>query len=325
MRSQGKRQRAMLAVVFVVGLGMATAAYADDDLRGVITARGIDGTLMMRTDDMFSVIVVLDDTTSVRRTDGLREMKISSTSLIPGLRVQVEGTFLATDRFAAERVKFSRSDLKMALAIKGGIDPTDQRSLDNRKRIAENAAIIAQQQQALQQQELQIAANKDHLRANDDKIGRAGLALAATNTRIASLADHEVKSTMTMYFKNGSASIGRKQKAELERLAQQARAIRGSVIQIEGHASAVGSEALNQRLSMQRAHAVAAVLSQNGIAPTQMLMPATMGVSSQVAANTTSKGQSENRRVVVTVLQNKGIAESSAANPGSTTVERLKR
>ncbi len=62
------------------------------------------------------------------------------------------------------------------------------------------------------------------------------------------------------------------------------------VIQIEGHASAVGSEALNQLLSMQRAYAVAAVLSQNGIAPTQMLVPATMGVSSQVAANTTSRG-----------------------------------
>jgi OOP family OmpA-OmpF porin len=322
MRSQGKWHRAMLAMVFACGLGMPTAASADDDLRGVITARGHDGTLMVRTDEMSSVIVVMDDATNIRRTDGLRELKMSSASLIPGLRVRIEGTFLDVDRFAARRVKFSRSDLKVAHAIRGGVAPTDQRSLDNRRRIAENAAIIAQQQHALKQQDLQIAANKDHLRANDDKIGRASLAVAATNMRITSLADHEIRSEMTVYFRNGSASIGKHQKAQLELLAQQASAIRGVVIQVEGHASAVGSEAWNQRLSMRRAHAVAAVLSQHGIAPTQMLVPATMGVSSQIAANTTSKGQSENRRVVVTVLQNKAIAESSTANPGSTTVER---
>jgi OOP family OmpA-OmpF porin len=325
MRSRSNRQRTILGVLLAVCLGMSTAAYADDDIRGVITARGHDGTLMVRTDDSSSVIVVLDDTTRVRRTDGLREMKISSASLIPGLRVQIEGIFLAANRFAAHDVKFSRSDLKTALAIKGGVDPTDARSLENQKRIDEsamaierNARTIEQQRQTLQKQERLIAANAD-------SIARTGMAVAAANHRIASLADHEVKSSMTVYFHNNSASIGRKQKEDLERLAQQAHTIRGVVIQVEGHASAVGSEALNQRLSMQRAHAVAAVLSQNGIAPTQMLFPATMGVSSQAAANTTSKGQSENRRVVVTVLQNKAIAQSSAANPGSPTAERVKR
>jgi OOP family OmpA-OmpF porin len=317
MPSRRNRQ-VILGVLLAVGLGVSTEAYADEDVRGVITARGRDGTLMVRTDDLSSLIVVLDDTTSVKRTDGLRDMKISSASLIPGLRVELEGTFLSADRFAARCVKFSRSDLKMAFAIRGGIEPTDLRSLENQKRIEHNARTIEQQRQTLQQQEREIA-------ANSDRIARTSLALAATNYRIASLADHEIKSVMTVHFRNGSASIGGKQKSELERLAQQARAIRGVVIQIEGHASAVGSEATNQLLSMQRAHAVAAVLSQNGIAPTQMLVPATMGVSSQVADNTTSSGQSENRRVVVTVLQNKAMAESSTANPGSTTVERLTR
>ena len=321
MPSRRNRQ-VILGVLLAVGLGVSTAAYADEadaGVRGVITAHGRDGTLLVRTDDLSSLIVVLDDTTKIKRTDGFRDLlKVSSASLIPGLRVQLEGTFLAADRFAARRIEFSRSDLKMAFAIQGVVEPTDLRSLENQKRIEQNARTIEQQRQALQQQERVIA-------ANSDRIARTGLAPAATNHRITSLADHEIKSVMTVYFGNGSASIGGKQKSELEQLAQQARAIRGVVIQIEGHASALGSEATNQLLSMQRAHAVAAVLSQNGIAPTQMLVPATMGVSSQVADNTTSSGQSENRRVVVTVLQNKAIAESSTANPGSTTVERLTR
>jgi OmpA-OmpF porin, OOP family len=276
MRSQGNRPSAVLAVIFMTGLAISTAAYADDKLHGVITARGHDGALMVRTDDMSSVIVVMDHTTKVRRTDGLREMKMSSASLMPGLRVRVEGKFFGADRFAAQRVKFSRSDLKAALASKGGIDPIDQRSLDNRNPIT----IVG---------------------------------------------DQEIRSAMTVYFRNGSAAIREPQRAALERIAQQAKAIRGVVIQVEGHASAIGSDARNERLSMQRAHAVAAVLSQNGITPTQMLVRATKGISSQVADNTTYRGQLENRRVVVTVLQNKAIAESSTANSGSTAVGRLTR
>ena len=34
-----------------------------------------------------------------------------------------------------------------------------------------------------------------------------------------------------------------------------------------------------------------------------------MGTSDQVGNNTTRKGQAENRRVVVTILQNKGIVQ----------------
>jgi OmpA-OmpF porin, OOP family len=39
-----------------------------------------------------------------------------------------------------------------------------------------------------------------------------------------------------------------------------------------------------------------------------MLAPGAMGTANQVAPDTTSEGQAENRRVVVSVLQNKGIA-----------------
>jgi outer membrane protein OmpA-like peptidoglycan-associated protein len=90
-------------------------------------------------------------------------------------------------------------------------------------------------------------------------------------------------------------------------LAERARGVPAYVIQVEGFASAVGPDALNQRLSTQRADAVAAVLSQSGIPPTNMLVPAAMGVTQQVADNRTAVGQAENRRAVVTLLQNKGI------------------
>jgi outer membrane protein OmpA-like peptidoglycan-associated protein len=78
---------------------------------------------------------------------------------------------------------------------------------------------------------------------------------------------------------------------------------------VQGYASAVGSAALNQKLSMERADNVLAFLEQNGTIPlTNILAPGAMGTSDQVAPDATKEGQAENRRVVVRILQNKGIA-----------------
>ena len=84
--------------------------------------------------------------------------------------------------------------------------------------------------------------------------------------------------------------------------------MKGAVVQVQGYPSAVGSNALNQRLSRRRADAVAAVLQQNGVTSTDLAFPAAMGTTGQVASNRTSEGQSQNRRAVVKLLQNKGVA-----------------
>jgi outer membrane protein OmpA-like peptidoglycan-associated protein len=66
---------------------------------------------------------------------------------------------------------------------------------------------------------------------------------------------------------------------------------------------------LNQRLSCERADHVTEFLEQQGKIPlTNMLAPGAMGTSNQVAPDATVEGQAENRRVVVRILQNKGIA-----------------
>ena len=81
------------------------------------------------------------------------------------------------------------------------------------------------------------------------------------------------------------------------------------MIQVQGYASAVGPNALNQKLSLQRAAAVTSALQQDGVPPMKLVVPAAMGITDQVATNKTEKGQAENRRTVVTLLQNKGIGE----------------
>jgi OOP family OmpA-OmpF porin len=98
-------------------------------------------------------------------------------------------------------------------------------------------------------------------------------------------------------------------KPQLLKLAQQAKGITAYIIQVKGYASKVGSAALNQRLSTERAENVTDFLEQQGQIPlTNILAPGAMGTVRQVAPDTTAEGQAENRRVVVRILQNKGIA-----------------
>ncbi len=307
MQLRRLRQGVILSSVLFAGLAWPAGATAEDHIKGVIFARAIDGTLTVRANDASTLTLILKDFTEVKRVDGMRELTLNSSSLIPGLRVHASGEYQGTNQFVAEKVTFSRSDMKLALAIRGGVDPTDLRSLDNQRRIAENAKIIEQQQQTLARQAGEIAANKDQINANEQKILATSGALDVTNARIANLDDYKVISTVTVYFRNDQARLESQYKTQLQQLAAQARTVPGYMIQIQGFASAVGSNDRNQRLSLQRAQIVTAELQQSGIPPTNIVVPAAMGVTNQVATNKTAKGQAENRRTVVTLLQNKGL------------------
>ena len=112
-----------------------------------------------------------------------------------------------------------------------------------------------------------------------------------------------------VYFGNGKVNVDPQYFSQLTALAQKALTVNGYMIQVQGYASKVGSAALNQRLSQERAENVIDYLEQQCNIPlTNMLAPGAMGTSHQVDADTTAEGQAENRRVVVRVLQNKAIA-----------------
>ena len=65
---------------------------------------------------------------------------------------------------------------------------------------------------------------------------------------------------VTVYFGNGKVTIDPQYKPQLLKLAQKAPSITGYVIQVKGYASAVGSAAVNQKLSQERADAVSAFM-----------------------------------------------------------------
>lgn len=297
---KGRHTRCMVLVLALAALfGFGARAQADEHVAGVIVVRG-DTFFTMQTEDGASVIVNLKETTEIKLTnDGSR---MPASDLIPGLRVKVEGFYDEGNRLSADKVKFSTSDKKLAQAIKAGLTPTDQQ-------VARNSVDIQQHGQALDQHGQTLQQHRRDLTDHDLRIVATTGAIDTTNGRIANIDDYNVVEQFTVLFENGRAKVAPEFQNQLVDLANRSKQLHAYMLQVQGYASAVGPRDFNEMLSRQRADAVTSVLEQHGgIAPTNILVPAAMGISEQVADNATKDGQAQNRRVVVTVLQNKGIA-----------------
>jgi outer membrane protein OmpA-like peptidoglycan-associated protein len=298
---------ATLSLTVLALVGGATA----QDLQGVINGRS-GATMTVRTQSGGNVVVVLTPSTEVDEVQGLlkaRKKEMDVTALIPGLPVQVQGSYNAQNQLVANSVKFKGDDLKNAEDIQAGVAPTEAMAEANQQQIQQSEQQIQAQKQALQQQQQQLQAEQQQTAANQAAIAANKAAIAADNKRFGELADYNILGEVTVYFANGSTEIEPKYNSQLLQLAQQAKGITAYIIQVQGYASKVGSAALNQKLSAERADHVLEFLEQKGNIPlTNVLAPGAMGTSSQVAPDATVEGQAENRRVVVRILQNKGIA-----------------
>ncbi len=276
--------------IFVLTASIASA----QSVQGVINGRS-GATMTLQTANAPKLVVLLTPTTEVDEVQGVfhaRKKQMLMTALIPGLPVQVTGSTNAQGQLVADQVKFKGSDLKAAQDAQAGLQPVESQVAANQQQ--DQAALAAQQAQ---------------LSAEDKKIAANKAAIAADNKRFGELGEYNIMNKVTVLFGNGQVTVDQQYKPQLLQLAEKAQTVTGYVIQVKGYASAVGSAALNQRLSVERASAVTEFLEQQGNIPlTNMLAPGAMGTSQQVAPDSTVEGQAENRRVVVLVLQNKGIA-----------------
>jgi outer membrane protein OmpA-like peptidoglycan-associated protein len=297
----GQRIWFLFFAVVVMPCGIANAQ--NTQTRGLIEGRS-GGTMTLKTDSG-NVVVVLTDDTDVQDMEGalhLRKKQMGLTALIPGLPVQVKGSFNAKNQLVADSVTFKASNLRNALDIQAGVTPAEQQIQAEQQKTAVQQAAIREQEQQLQAEEQQSAANQAKIAANK-------AAIAADNKRFGELGQYNILDEVTVLFGNGKVTIEDQYKPQLLQLSQKAPTITGYVILVKGYASKVGSVALNQKLSTERADNVAAFLEQEGHIPlTNMLAPGAMGTSKQVAPDSSAEGQAENRRVVVSILQNKGIA-----------------
>jgi len=273
-------------------------------VEGIIKARNGDS-MIVQTSNSPDVTVLLTDNTQVGQVQGVfkaRRKQMSMAALIPGLAVRVEGTYNQQNQLVAQSVAFKGNDLEDAEKIAAGMHETKVQVQQNQAELEKQNAELKAQNEALQQQQAQLTEHQAKIAANK-------AAVDAAIARFGQLDDYYIFDEVTVYFDNGKVKVDPKYNPQLLTLADKAKTIDGYMIEVKGYASAVGSVTLNQRLSEDRADAVTNILVQQGhISLTRMLAPGAMGESHQVGNDKTAEGQAENRRVVVRVLQNKGIA-----------------
>jgi OOP family OmpA-OmpF porin len=253
----------------------------------------VKGIIVRREADTFSVadgvndetVVLLTDRTSVKSKGGFfRSGKdYEVTSLLRGLKVEVEGYGNKDGQLVAEKVRFGSSNLETARVVDSRVAPVEEAN----KRLSG---------------QVEEAGEISKLARNE-----AGKA----HERISALDDYVVQDSANVYFKVNSAAISPDDRRALDELAHKAATTKGYVIEIAGYADSTGNTAKNRVLSQQRADAVVRYLQENHDIPLRrMVTPFGYGATRPVADNTTTEGRRQNRRVEVKILVSRGMTGS---------------
>ena len=113
-------------------------------------------------------------------------------------------------------------------------------------------------------------------------------------------------------FALNKADLNAQSKANLAKFASQMADMPETDITIYGHTDNTGSDAVNERLSKQRAQSVLDYLKSCGIAAGRMTSEG-MSYHMPVASNETAEGRAQNRRVEVYISANENMIKQAEA------------
>ena len=189
---------------------------------------------------------------------------------------------------AIESNRIAQSEKAVANATR----TRDAMVIESRTREAEAARRLAEQRLSTAEQSQQQAASaQQHARMLERQLA----ALKARQT------DRGMVLTLgDVLFDTGRAQLKPGAARTLNQLATFLRENPERTVQIEGYTDSVGSSALNQTLSDDRASAVKSALMDRGIAITRIAARG-LGEADPVATNRTAAGRQRNRRVEVII------------------------
>jgi outer membrane protein OmpA-like peptidoglycan-associated protein len=301
-----RRVKSVLAGAFV-GIGLMSSlliapGYAQDDkaqgangqvatgqkieTKGLILTR--DGENMtVETRDMGTVVVTLTPETKIKVPKGLfRHEEMEVTYLIPGVEVEVKGKGSANGQVVADNVEFTKDSWGRAKQAHAAMTANTAQTEANKQGVAKAHE--------------GIAANQAQLGTHAEKIG-------AVEKKFADLTEYDVKKDISINFETGKSELSDEGKTQLTELANDAKGLKGYLVEVKGFASASGNAERNQTLSDERSENVEAFLQQQGIALQHIVNTGAMGTTEPVAANDTEAGRQQNQRVEVKILVNRGV------------------
>jgi outer membrane protein OmpA-like peptidoglycan-associated protein len=283
----------------------------------------IKGTIVSRSGDLVkvkdqssgtNVIVVITDSTKVERKKGkvefFRHKDMDVTAMVPGLTIDAEGVGNAKGQLAASKITFIPDEFAIEVAEEQQI--MANKAAAGKAQSTANQGVAAAGQAQTSANKAQASANQAQASANQagDVAVMDAAAVQLVNKRVSDLDDYKTVAEAGIYFPSANATLDDAAKADLDVLAAATKGVDGYLVEIAGYASSTGTKQLNQKLSEDRAAAVANYLLQRGNIPMRRIVaPAGYGATHPAATNSDPQGRDLNRRVDVKVLVNKGLAE----------------
>src|SRR6266404_6488289 len=283
-------------------------------MSGLILSR--DGDLVrVRDKKSHEVITVsIGDATQIERKNHNlpfdRHTDMDVTALLPGLTIEAEGVASSNRQLEASNISFTPDDFAIEVAQQQQV-LANKAAAQNAQATANQAATAAGAAQSSADQ-AQNSADQASLQA--EGAGVVGLAdaaaIAAVDQRVSDLDDYKIQSENDVFFDRDSAILKEDAKPALADLAKLAKAVQGYLIEISGYASNTLGSKTDQKLSEERAAAVARYFYEvQNVPMRRILIPVGYGSMHPVASNGNAEGRELNRRVDVKVLVNKSLEE----------------
>jgi outer membrane protein OmpA-like peptidoglycan-associated protein len=172
--------------------------------------------------------------------------------------------------------------------VESGLETQEKRTSD----LARDTDMRISQVKGTAEQAVEIGNNAMTKAETAEKLARGKILWTVT------LSDDNVK------FSFDADKVPQPAQAMLDDLATKVKSLDRTVyLEIEGNTDNIGSEEYNQKLGAARAEAVRNYLAEKAGIPLHAMNIISYGESKPVAANTTSEGRAQNRRVVVRVLE----------------------
>jgi outer membrane protein OmpA-like peptidoglycan-associated protein len=306
----------------LLGTLLCTASTSTSDnaagdkvkVTGVILSRNGDTVRIKDKKSGQFVVVNITDNTKIERKKGhlqfFRHTDMDVTALVPGLTIEAEGRGDAKGRLEAEKISFNPDDFAVAVA--------EQQEVMADRKAAKEAAGEAQQGIAAAAQAKssadQAMASANRAAVEAQAAGALSVAdatgVSMLNKRMSELGDYKNEFQVDVFFARDSAVLNQKAKKDLANLADIAKSLDGYLIEIAGYSSNTLSKEADQKLSEERAAAVAQYFREvKDIPMRRILVPVGYGATHPAVSNKDAYDRELNRHVDIKVLVNQSLGQ----------------
>jgi len=260
------------------------------------------------------VVVNITDNTRIERKKHRvvfpRHTDMDVTAMVPGLTIEAEGVGNSKGQLDADKISFTPDTFAVEVAqehqvLANKAAPQDAQSTADQGVAAASLA----KSSAAQAQDSADAAGEDAQAAGDLAIADAD-AVTMVNQRVSDLDDYKNEFEVDVFFARDSAVLDKTAERDLANLADIAKSLDGYMIEIAGYASNTLGKEADQKLSEERAAAVAQYFCEvKDIPMRRILVPVGYGTTHAVVSNKDPHGRALNRRVDIKVLVNKSLGQ----------------